>query len=86
MNIKPYTLEAIHRYVKYGVLPGRFLQAVLRHDLFDAFQYADPDNKESLEEIVHYIQHRTPPRCHGSREAIAAWIHAMRMEKPCATE
>jgi hypothetical protein len=68
------TLSAIERYVQRGIPVGSFLQAVIRHDLFEAVGRADESNLHALREIVMLFYNYTPGSCHGSKAHYQAWI------------
>ena len=92
MNIPHNTRKALERYVTHGVLPGRFLQAVLRNEFVEAINYADPDNRTALVDIANHVVNVLPGNCWGSRETVSSWVHAHVQERdrkeaePCATE
>lgn len=73
-SIRPDIKESIDNYVEHGWPPGDFLQAVLSNDLMNSMGRADMDNRDGLFEICSYIYNEIPAPCHGSREAVAAWI------------
>lgn len=68
------TLEAIERYAQYGIPTGDFLQAVIRHDLFEAVSRADESNLKALREIVMVFYNYCPGNCHGSVDAFKRWV------------
>ena len=54
---------------------GSFLMAVLRNDLKDAVNRADPGMFASLKEIVMYCWWEIPSPCWGSPKAVHQWLH-----------
>lgn len=73
-DIPAHTKEAIIRYVKYGLHPGGFLEAVICNDLKGAVTRADAWNQEKLVNIVAYFYNFCPSGCWGSRENMEAWM------------
>jgi hypothetical protein len=63
------------RYINDGILPGEFLQAVLRNDLREAVGRADDENKELLPEYVAWLYSDAPAGCSGSAEKVLAWTN-----------
>jgi hypothetical protein len=70
----PDIKERIGAYVQQGVPPGGFLEAVLAHDLFEAFGRADENNIAAMFGIVSYIYNDVPSTCHGSYDRVRSWI------------
>lgn len=66
-------LEALSRYIKTGMKPGDFLQAILRNDLADTFRRADFFNVTNVEYVVAFLHKNAPATCWGSEEIIAKW-------------
>lgn len=62
------------RYIEQGILPGDFLQAVIRNDLAAAAGRADAGNRERLFDIVSFWYNEAPGQCWGSREKMEAWV------------
>lgn len=71
-----HNLEGINLYIHKGILPGSFLQAVLRNDLQDACARADDINRRYLWNIVAWLYNHAPANCWGSPEKVAAWVAA----------
>lgn len=61
------------RYVEEGVIPGDFLQAVLRDSLTESYGRSDKENKEAMEDYVMWLYNDIPGSCWGSQEAIGVW-------------
>lgn len=56
-NIPEHTKSALNRYHQQGSIPGGFLQAVFRNDLFSSVARADAENLSALKDIVFFVQH-----------------------------
>ncbi len=66
--------ESLTLYAEHRIEPGGFLTAVLANDLMEAVGRADADNLMLLSPICGFIYNELPSPCHGSREAVAAWL------------
>ena len=75
MALPNFVQEDLDRYIEYGIMPGHFLQAVIRNDLFDAMARADDTHAEALKDIVTYLVNEAPIGCLGSRDALLDWVH-----------
>lgn len=62
------------RYIEQGILPGSFLQAVIRNDLSGALGQADSNNLTWIRDIVSFWYNEAPGACWGSREKMEAWV------------
>ncbi len=72
----PRHLQAgIARWVLLGVVPGDFLQAVIRNDLFGALGRADVNSRAGMFEICQFFYNGAPSQCFGRPEAIDFWHH-----------
>jgi len=65
--------ESARRYVQEGVIPGDFLQAVLRNDLVRSFSNADDINIMHIRDWAHWLYNEAPSHCWGSHEALKYW-------------
>lgn len=65
---------ALEGYRDRWLLPGDFLQAVLRNDLKAAIALADDSNVLLLRHIVAWCYTNLPSAAWGSREKIAEWL------------
>lgn len=65
--------EGMRLWIEQGLLPGHFLQAVLRNDLADAIVRADEENLKRLPEIVRWLHNEAPTRCHGEPMTVTRW-------------
>ena len=63
----------MQRYLEEGMLPGQFLQAVLKNDLADAFARADVESMQAMVGIVAWLHMECPGTAWGSEEKIQAW-------------
>ena len=68
---------AIVNYIDNHIMPGSFLQAVFKNDLFDAVGRADWENIDDLVAYVSYLYNEAPSPCWGSPEKVKEWV-AMR--------
>jgi len=73
------TKQTIDDYVKHGWNPGGFVTAVLANDLMNSFGRADEENQVAMLSIVKYVYNNTPMSCHGSYEAVNAWLKHERL-------
>ena len=67
-------LAAINRFALLHERKGHFLMAVLKNDLREAINRADPENRKWLAQIVCYCHNEIPSCCWGSPEKVEAWI------------
>lgn len=68
--------ESLDLWVKDGIMPGGFLMAVLRNDLFGALRRADSYNRASIFQIVEYINNEIPSDCWGSADKMEKHFEA----------
>lgn len=66
----------LERYVDHGVVPGEFLQAVIRNDLRGAVGRGDHASLDGLQAIVGWLHCEAPGGCWGSPEKFNAWVAA----------
>lgn len=70
----PESLQGgMRRYVEEGVVPGRFLAAVLENDLGKSFGYADENSQARLPTIVKWLYNNAPNGCWGSVGRVRGW-------------
>lgn len=74
----PDLIGGMQLYIEEGILPGHFLSAVLRNDLFEAVGRADSYNLSLIPNIVKWIWNEAPSQCWGSPEKVRAWIDLRR--------
>lgn len=84
-NLPDYMVEGLIRYIEDGIVPGSFLQAVLRNDLRDACARADAANRFLIWEYVNVLWNYTPSDCWGSPEKVQRWIEAREQERKGGT-
>lgn len=72
--MRPETIEALIRYVRFGSNPGSGLRAVLEGDLFRAKQRLDSYNWQHLDNIVEVIEYTLPKSSFGSRQIVKDWM------------
>jgi hypothetical protein len=60
-------------WLAFGVMPGGFLQAVLRNDLVQAFARADAENTAAMREWAAFLYDDMPRGAWGSEKTIAEW-------------
>jgi len=65
--------EGARMYIERGVIPGPFLQAVIRNDLRESFLRADDTNILRMHDIVSFFHSQAPARCWGSATKMQAW-------------
>ena len=61
-------------YIKNGVLPGPFLQAIICNKLKEAFEEADKIYLSDVFGCVCFFRNEAPPACWGSEFRMANWI------------
>jgi hypothetical protein len=72
--IPEHCRQGLLDYLRYGVPPGHFLQAVLSNDLAEACGRADSTNQRALFEYVFVLYNYAPGAAWGSPEKVKAWI------------
>lgn len=73
MDIPEHTRSALENYLLRGWAPGGFVESMLAHDHERAFACADTANRQMIWAIWRWISESSPPRCHGSYEAVGMW-------------
>lgn len=71
--VPEHTQAGMVRYVTFGILPGRFLRAVLSNDLMEAGRMADDENRRRLFDYVMFLINYAPGDCYGSPGVMQAW-------------
>lgn len=72
-------LDGLQRWVDDGIMPGGFLEAVLRDaPLSIVCGRADDDNGRVLQKLVWHLRNKVPPECWGSESRVRAWGAAVR--------
>jgi hypothetical protein len=72
--VPAHLLDALRRYGHDREPVGGFLAECLANNLCEAVCRADPESLEAIKGIVLYIHNAMPSTCHGSREAVRAWV------------
>jgi hypothetical protein len=87
-SLPDHIRDGLVSYLRYGLPPGSFLEAVLANDLADACARADIENRYRLFDYVYVLHNYAPSDSWGSREKVRAWIEkgmALRREHAEAT-
>jgi hypothetical protein len=72
-ELLPEHLRAgMRRWIEDGILPGDFLQACLRNDLFQAV--SRDSEYGSVPAVVMFLYNEAPASSWGSQEKMDAWI------------
>jgi len=83
-TIPKHLVEGLNFYCTYGLLPGRFLRAVINNDLAEACATGDTDGLRVLPAIVAWLYHQAPAECWGSEEKVNAWVKHMAEQRELA--
>lgn len=73
-RIPGYMREPIARYMMHGVVPGKFLSAVLCNDFFGAVRHADDTNRDRLLDYARFFYNHCPAISYGSPELMRLWV------------
>lgn len=68
-------MDGIERYIKYGVIPGDFLKAIICNDLKEAIGQADDENINNLPAYVGYFYNEAPADCWGNHKKMIVWVN-----------
>jgi hypothetical protein len=82
--IPEYMMPGLLRYIEHGILPGSFLQAVLRNDFREVVSRADDLNLQNLRAYRVHLYNEAPGACYGSPEKVAAWVAMKAAEREAA--
>jgi hypothetical protein len=77
-GVPPILHDGIMNYLRRGILPGGFLTALLKGDLFAAAVRADTGNREALGQIALALVWALPADAYGSPEKVERWAQAAR--------
>lgn len=69
-----YIYKALVQYVDKAVPTECFLSAVLENDLLTALLHASEFERRILFEICMFVYNELPSGCHGTPEAVEAWL------------
>jgi hypothetical protein len=72
-QIPRYMYSGLINYANHGILPGKFLQAVICNNLSQAFAYADDTNLELLAVYVSFFHCEMPQISWGSELKMKDW-------------
>lgn len=70
--------DGVLNYVRYGIIPGGFLTALLKGDLFGAAVRADTENREALGQIALALVWTLPADAYGTPAKVERWAKAAR--------
>lgn len=73
-RVPEHCRQGLIDYLRYGLPPGHFLQAVLSNDLREACGRADERNQRALYDYVYVLYNYAPSEAWGSPERVSAWI------------
>ena len=76
LRVPEHCRRGLLDYLRYGVPPGHFLQAVLSNDLREACSRADEINRRALYDYVFVLYNDAPGAAWGSPDKVKAWINA----------
>jgi hypothetical protein len=62
------------RYIKCGIPPGDFLQALFKNDLMEAFARADDENQRLMGDYARLLYNELPRGSFGSVANYDAWV------------
>jgi len=74
-QIPEHTKLALNSYLKFGIVPGLFLQYVICGELFAAARIADCENLQALGSIAMFIDRYADSRSYGSQRALNYWTN-----------
>ena len=74
-------MGSIERYVENGIIPGRFLKAIIENNLSDAVGQADIENLQNIPAYVSYFFNEVPSACWGSKKKMDKWVEDKRKEQ-----
>ena len=63
----------MRRYIEEGIIPGSFLQAVIKDLLVESFAQADHINIENMFSIAKFMYNQAPRACRGSESVMKEW-------------
>lgn len=61
------------RYIERGIIPGDFLQAVIKNNLKESFFCADDVNAKRMRDIILFMHNEAPSQCWGDKAKLQAW-------------
>ena len=81
--VPPRYRGGLDRWITEGIVPGQFLQALLRNDLMEAALRADDADGLpgwQIRPIILFLQNNAPHDCYGSLAVCASWAAAGGLE------
>ncbi len=73
-SMLPDHMQVVAReYVENFLMPGDFLQAVLRNDLVAAFSRADATNAAAMQTWASWLYNECPSAAWGTMAKVEAW-------------
>ena len=72
-KIPEYMHDGIRRWILDGILPGSFLEAVIRNDFKGACVNADENNSRYLANYGKFFTWYAPMGCWGCNENVKDW-------------
>lgn len=73
-HLPEYCREGLIDYLRYGLPPGSFLQAVLSNDLAEACKRSDDYTRGALYDFVFVLYNYAPFDSWGNADRVKAWI------------
>ena len=70
--------EGLELYVRDGIIPGHFLQALICNNLTMAVLRADSWNLGNIPAYVNFLYNDCPAPCWGSEEKMYGWSQSRR--------
>lgn len=61
-------------YLRYGMVLGPFLRAVVTNDLRQAMQHGNIENRMRIPRIIEFLDKNADPRAFGSVERYETWV------------
>jgi len=74
-DIPKLTREALIRYIKHRIRPGRGLQAILSNNLRETISQCDDQVLGSLRKIIQWLYCSAPSQCWGSPKEVETWLN-----------
>lgn len=71
----------LYRYASQGVIPGKFLNAVICNDLQGAIGHADDTNLANLPAYTAFFYNEMPTGCWGSEKKMIEWSELKRRDR-----
>jgi len=72
-GVPEHLCEGLARWYLFGILPGSYLESLLKHDLRGVMDYGDEDSIAGLKATWVFIYNNFPGLVWGSEENMAEW-------------